>query len=45
MVRKTPKVATKTKEKAFINATTGLRGLIASMIRPVLGVPEPKHQR
>ena len=45
MVRKTPTVATKTKEKAFINATTGLRGLIASMIRPVLGVPEPKHQR
>ena len=39
------RVATKSKEKAFINATSGLRGLIASMVRPVLGIPEPKHQQ
>lgn len=39
------KKATKPKEKAFINATRGVRGLIAGMLRPMLGIPEPKHQR
>ena len=43
--KKLIKPATKPKEKAFINATTGLRGLIAGMLRPVLGIPEPRNQR
>ena len=39
------KKATKPKGKAFINAARGVRGLIAGMLRPMLGIPEPKHQR
>ena len=39
------KPATKPSKDAFINATEGVRGLIAGMLRPVLGIPEPKHQR
>ena len=39
------KPAKKPAEKAFINATTGVRGLIAGLVRPILGVPEPKNQR
>ncbi|MBP5364174.1 MAG: hypothetical protein J6Y49_02390 [Alphaproteobacteria bacterium] len=39
------KPAKKPSSKAFINATEGVRGLIAGMIRPIFGIPEPKNQR
>ena len=42
---KTVKPATRSKEQSFIYATKGLRGLLAGMVRPILGIPEPKHQR
>ena len=39
------KKATKPAKKAFINATTGIRGLIAGFVRPILEIPEPNKQR
>ena len=39
------KKATKPKEQAFINATEGLRGLLAQFLRAVFMIPDPKHQR
>ncbi|MBR4475595.1 MAG: hypothetical protein IKP05_02850 [Alphaproteobacteria bacterium] len=39
------KPAKKPAKDAFINATDGVRGLIAGMLRPIFGVPEPRNQR
>ncbi len=39
------KKATKPKEKAFINATEGLKGFFAQLLRGVFAIPEPKNQR
>ena len=43
--KKNLKPAKKPAKDAFINATDGVRGLIAGMIRPIFGIPEPKNQR
>ena len=45
MSEKKIKPAKKPAKDAFINATDGVKGLIAGMIRPIFGIPEPKHQR
>ena len=45
MSEKKMKPAKKPAKDAFINATEGVRGLIASMLRPIFGIPEPKNQR
>ena len=43
--KKKVKPAKRPAKDAFINADKGVKGLIAGMLRPIFGIPEPKNQR